>query len=38
VDGFVMLDLERLKAHKRSRYLGGFAREAPAPAVFLKSA
>jgi putative hemolysin len=40
VDGFVMLDLEKLKAHKRSRYLGGFAQQQPAqaPAAFLKSA
>jgi putative hemolysin len=39
VDGFVMVDLERLKAHKRSRYLGGAAeQQVQVPASLLKSA
>lgn len=38
VDGFVMLDLQQLKAQKRSRYLGGVAPQAALPASFLKSA
>jgi putative hemolysin len=38
VDGFVMLDLEQLKAQKRARYLGGVAQQVPVPASFLKSA
>jgi putative hemolysin len=37
VDGFVMLDLERVKASKRARYLGGAAQDAQVPASLVAS-
>jgi putative hemolysin len=38
VDGFMLLDLQQLKAQKRARYLGGAAQQAAVPASLLKSA